>query len=89
MVDPDIDIANLQQVFWAMATRVQAERDVLIIPRGRGSSLDPSAETQGVVDKMGIDATAKPSLDRFPPVNEVPREVMERIKLEDYIGEDY
>ncbi|NIR18016.1 MAG: UbiD family decarboxylase, partial [Desulfobacterales bacterium] len=73
---------------WAIATRVQAERDIFIIPRVRGSSLDPSAEPLGVVDKMGIDATAKPSLDQIAPISKVPREVMERIKLEDYIEED-
>jgi UbiD family decarboxylase len=85
VVDHDIDITDLQQVIWAISTRVQAERDVFIIPRVRGSSLDPSAEALGVVDKMGIDATAKPNLDRFAPKNRIPREVMERIKLEDYI----
>jgi UbiD family decarboxylase len=86
VVDHDIDIADLQRVFWAMATRVQAARDIFIIPRARGSSLDPSAEPLGVVDKMGIDATAKPSLERFSPINTVPQEVMDRIKLEDYLG---
>jgi len=89
VVDPDIDINNLQHVLWAIATRVQAERDIFIVPRVRGSSLDPSAETTGVTDKMGIDATAKPNLDQFAPINQVPREVMERIKLEDYVGKDF
>jgi len=88
VVDYDIDISDLQQVFWAMATRVQASRDIFIIPRSRGSSLDPSAEPLGVVDKMGIDATAKPNLEKFSPINAVPPEVMTRIKLEDYI-EDF
>jgi len=87
VVDHDIDINDLQRVLWAMATRVQATRDIFIIPRARGSSLDPSGEPLGVVDKMGIDATAKPSLDRFSPINTVPQEVMDRIKLEDYIGD--
>jgi 2,5-furandicarboxylate decarboxylase 1 len=87
VVDHDIDINDVQRVLWAMATRVQASRDMFIIPRARGSSLDPSGEPLGVVDKMGIDATAKPSLDRFSPMNTVPREVMDRIKLEEYIGE--
>jgi len=86
VVDHDIDVADLQRVFWAMATRVQAARDIFIIPRARGSSLDPSAEPLGLVDKMGIDATAKPSLERFSPINTVPQEVMDRIKLEDYLG---
>jgi len=86
VVDHDIDISDLQRVFWAVATRVQASRDIFIISRARGSSLDPSAEPLGVTDKMGIDATAKPSLETFSPVNTVPPEVMDRIKLEDYVG---
>jgi UbiD family decarboxylase len=88
VVDHDIRIADLQHVLWAIATRVQAERDIFVIPRARGSSLDPSAEPLGVVDKMGIDATAKPSLDQIAPISKVPKEVMERIKLEDYMEED-
>lgn len=88
VVDTDIDINNLQHVLWAVATRVQAERDIFIIPRVRGSALDPSADTVGVVDKMGIDATAKPDLSRFAPKNRIPKEVMERIRLEDYIEEE-
>jgi len=87
VVDHDIDLADLQRVLWAMATRVQASRDIFMIPRARGSSLDPSAEPLGVTDKMGIDATAKPSLEKFSPINAVPQEVMARIKLEDYIGD--
>jgi 2,5-furandicarboxylate decarboxylase 1 len=88
VVDHDIRIADLQHVLWAIATRVQAERDIFVIPRARGSSLDPSAEPLGVVDKMGIDATAKPSLDQIAPISKVPKEVMERIRLEDYIEKD-
>ncbi len=88
VVDHDIRISDLQHVLWAIATRVQAERDIFIIPRARGSSLDPSAEPLGVVDKMGIDATAKPSLGQIAPISKVPKDVMERIKLEDYMEED-
>jgi 2,5-furandicarboxylate decarboxylase 1 len=87
VVDHDIDLSDLQRVLWAMATRVQASRDIFMIPRARGSSLDPSAEPLGVTDKMGIDATAKPSLEKFSPINAVPQEVMDRIKLEDYVGD--
>jgi 2,5-furandicarboxylate decarboxylase 1 len=85
VVDHDIDINNLQQVLWAVATRFQASQDMFVIPKVRGSSLDPSAEQVGVTDKMGIDATAKPDLNNFAPKNKIPAEVMERIKLEDYI----
>jgi UbiD family decarboxylase len=86
VVDHDIDINDLQRVLWAMATRVQAARDVFIIPGARGSPLDPSGVPLGMADKMGIDATAKPSLDKFAPMNTVPQEVMDRVKLEDYLG---
>jgi hypothetical protein len=37
---------------------------------------------------VGIDATAKPSLEIFAAKPKVPAEVMERIDLEDYIGKN-
>jgi 2,5-furandicarboxylate decarboxylase 1 len=39
-----------------MATRFQADRDLLIVPESQGSKLDPS-NRNGVGAKMGIDAT--------------------------------
>ncbi len=86
VVDEDVDVTNLQEVMWAIATRSQADRDIFVIPGARGSSLDPSAGTEGVVTKMGIDATAKPSLTSFAKRNTVPKEVMDRIDLEDYLN---
>jgi len=87
VVDEDVDITNLQEVIWAIATRVQADTDILVIPGVRGSSLDPSCgQQEGVVTKMGIDATAKPSLSAFPKRNKVPRDVLDRLKLEDYVN---
>lgn len=85
VVDEDVDPGNLGQVLWAMGTRVQAGRDVFIIPAVPGSNLDPSAEREGIVDKLGIDATAKPSLKEFAPRSRVPDDVMARIRLEDYL----
>jgi len=61
VVDEDIDIYDDREVEWAVATRFQADRDLVIIPNARGSSLDPSA-TRSLTAKWGIDAT-KP-LDR-------------------------
>ena len=86
VVDDDVNITNLQEVTWAVATRVQADKDILLIPGARGSSLDPSSSGEGVATKMGIDATAKPSLSSFPRRNKVPREVMERLRLDDYVN---
>lgn len=88
VVDEDVDITDLQQVIWAVATRTQADRDIIVIPGVRGSSLDPSAAAEGVVTKMGIDATAKPSIHAFAKRNKVPKEVMDRLKLEAYVNLD-
>jgi 2,5-furandicarboxylate decarboxylase 1 len=65
IVDDDVDVFDSEQVEWAIATRTQADRDLLIIPRTLGSSLDPSAEG-GTTAKLAIDATVGPGArDRF------------------------
>lgn len=56
VVDNDIDPDNPLEVEWAIATRFQAHKDLVIITHVRGSTLDPSAE-DGLTSKMGIDAT--------------------------------
>jgi 2,5-furandicarboxylate decarboxylase 1 len=56
VVDEDVDIHNPTEVEWALATRFQADRDLLIVPNSQGSRLDPS-NRDGVGAKMGIDAT--------------------------------
>lgn len=57
VVDDDIDVFDEEQVMWAVATRVQADRDVFIVPNTICNKLDPSA-IDGKSAKMGIDATA-------------------------------
>jgi UbiD family decarboxylase len=61
IVDADIDPFDACQVEWAIATRVQADRDVVVFPEQPGSSLDPSAHhvpgRKATTAKMGIDAT--------------------------------
>jgi UbiD family decarboxylase len=57
VVDGDIDVDDPAQVEWAIATRFQASRDLVVVAEARGSSLDPSAEG-GLTSKVGIDATA-------------------------------
>ncbi|MFQ5437077.1 MAG: UbiD family decarboxylase [Anaerolineae bacterium] len=42
VVDADVDIYDPAQVEWALATRFQADKDLLIMPDMPGSSLDPS-----------------------------------------------
>ncbi|TFG56457.1 MAG: UbiD family decarboxylase [Methanomassiliicoccus sp.] len=55
VVDQDIDIYDDRQVEWAVASRFQASRGLLVINNAAGSSLDPS--TEGTTSKMAIDAT--------------------------------
>ena len=62
VVDDDIDVFNPMDVEWAIATRVQGDRDVLIVTNARGKPLDPSLPPTppGQVPttaKIGIDAT--------------------------------
>lgn len=55
IVDDDIDIFDDRQVEWAVATRMQADR-ILMIPGAAGSSLDPSSHGK-TTWKVGYDAT--------------------------------
>jgi len=59
VVDKDIDIYNPLDVEWAMATRFQGDRDLVVRERAPGSSLDPSADagTQ-LTTRLGFDLTA-------------------------------
>ena len=58
VVDRDIDIYNPQAVEWAMATRFQGDRDLVIKAPEPGSSLDPSAEPgTHATTKIGFDLT--------------------------------
>ena len=52
VVDEDVDIHNPTEVEWAVATRFQADRDLVIVPDSQGSKLDPS-NRDGVGAKMG------------------------------------
>ena len=84
VVDEDIDPNNAESVEYAMATRFQADKDLIIITNVRGSSLDPSSDQKNLkTAKIGIDATRsflKPSegfeLAKIPKIN--------KIKLENY-----
>ena len=58
VVDDDVDIFNMSDVMWAVATRVRAEKDIVFIPGCKGAILDPTSDPQTfTLTKMGIDAT--------------------------------
>jgi len=58
VVDEDIDVDNPAESEWAIATRVQANKSIVVKEKQTGSSLDPSADPHTYeTAKMGIDAT--------------------------------
>jgi UbiD family decarboxylase len=59
VVDDDVDIFDMDDVMWAVATRVKAEKDILLVPGVKSAIIDPTSDpTSFTVTKMGIDATA-------------------------------
>ncbi len=59
VVDHDVDIYDPLAVEWAMATRFQGDRDLVLLDKEPGSSLDPSAEPgTKLTAKIGFDLTA-------------------------------
>jgi len=71
LFDEDVDVFDASQVAWALATRVQAERDLVVLKDLPGSLLDPSLDAgRTTTSKLGIDATWGERLRA--PVNRVP-----------------
>ncbi len=63
IVDDDIDVNDPQQVEWAIATRLQADRGLVVVTGARGSTLDPSSFEDGMTTKVGVDATKPAGAD--------------------------
>ena len=84
VVDHDVDVFDDRQMTWAIATRCQPDRDLVVVTHARGSDLDPSTREDGYTAKWGVDATAKPSLAGYTPRHRVPPEVWSRIDLKDF-----
>jgi UbiD family decarboxylase len=57
IVDDDVDVYDESDVLWALATRMQADRDLVVVNGSLGAILDPSASADGLTAKLGIDAT--------------------------------
>ncbi|MGC8936454.1 MAG: UbiD family decarboxylase [Candidatus Methanomethylicaceae archaeon] len=73
VVDDDINIDDMNEVEWAIATRFQGDEDMVLIRKARGSSLDPSSDQEKILTcKVGIDATI--------PWNK-PKEKFEKAKI--------
>ncbi|MCD6342064.1 MAG: UbiD family decarboxylase [Thaumarchaeota archaeon] len=85
IVDEDIDLSNPSELEWAIATRAQLDRDLILKPNQLGSSLDPSADqVTRRTCKAGLDATMPLDADRRKFVKaKIPGE--DELNLDDYV----
>ncbi len=85
VVDADINPNSASSVEYAMATRFQADKDLVIIEKVRGSSLDPSSDQKNLLTaKLGIDATRP--LSKRPEgfeIAQIPK--IDKISLKNYL----
>ena len=77
LVDEDVNPEDPQEVEWALATRFQGDRDLIVLPDLRGQPIDPSSKEGFLTTKIGMDAT-RPKKEGFEKVD-VPIEVKERL----------
>lgn len=92
IADADIDVRNEQEVWWAVATRTQADRAITMVTESYIAELDPSAhnirsrsERGSLNTKWAIDATM-PVDQPFQQRADVPEKFWKQIDLQDYLG---
>jgi 2,5-furandicarboxylate decarboxylase 1 len=92
VVDDDIDPYDETRVMWAVATRVRADKDVIVIPEAYTCELDPTAYSIDDPTKSGalnakwiIDAT-KPVGLPFQVVADVPEAVWRNVNLDQFFS---
>jgi UbiD family decarboxylase len=86
VVDDDIDPTDPVAIEYAISTRCQADKGLVIIPNAKGSSLDPSSDQVNLLTtKLGIDATVSLLKDkeRFE-IARIPGE--DNIDLSNYVS---
>ncbi len=59
VTDDDIDVRNWKDVVWALSTRVDPARDMVVIENTPIDYLDFASPVSGLGSKLGIDATEK------------------------------
>ncbi len=89
VVDDDIDVNDPAEVEWAIATRVQGDRDIMIVSNARAKPLDPSLpQGFGVVPtgaKVGIDATIPEGIPK-EHYERITYAYADRAKITDYVN---
>lgn len=71
VVDHDVDVHDMDDIIWAITTRADAARDVMVVNNTPTDSLDPASPLVDLGSKLGIDATQKTPQEGFArPVQE-------------------
>ncbi|WP_202318587.1 menaquinone biosynthesis decarboxylase [Archaeoglobus neptunius] len=83
VVDSDVDVHNMSEVIWAVTSRFDPSRDIVILPPSPTDSLDHSAYLPNLAGKLGIDATRKMKDEGYsrewPEVIEMDEETRARV----------
>ena len=77
VLDDDVNVHDMDDVIWAMTTRVDAARDVMIIDHTPTDTLDPASPLLNLGSKLGIDATQKTKEEGYQ------REIQELVKVDE------
>ncbi len=65
VVDHDINVHDINEVIWAITTKSDPKRDIIIIDNTPTDTLDPASPILNLGSKMGIDATTKTAEEGF------------------------
>ncbi|HET6458974.1 MAG TPA: menaquinone biosynthesis decarboxylase [Nitrosopumilaceae archaeon] len=77
VVDEDINVHDINDVIWAITTRSDAARDVIIINNTPTDTLDPASPLVNLGSKLGIDATQKTKEEGYQ------REIQELVSVDE------
>ena len=81
VVDHDINVHDINEVIWAITTKSDPKRDILIIDNTPTDTLDPASPILNLGSKMGIDATTKTREEGFMRDIQKPVEVDNDTKI--------
>jgi len=77
VVDGDVNVHDINDVIWAVTTRTDAARDIMIINNTPTDTLDPASPLLNLGSKLGIDATQKTKEEGYQ------REIQELVKVDE------
>jgi len=77
VVDADVNVHDVNDVIWAITTRVDPARDIMIVNNTPTDTLDPASPLVNLGSKLGLDATQKTKEEGFE------REIQKLVKVDD------